>query len=90
MEFHQARAGPLESLVPAYALTAGNLGPPCLDTHGPPGPMRDLGDLPAESAAQSSDQAPFDQGISRIGVLQQPLASFAAINRHPAPTKNRI
>jgi hypothetical protein len=36
MEFHPARAGPLESLVLDCALTVSNIGPPYLDTHGPP------------------------------------------------------
>jgi hypothetical protein len=36
MEFHPARAGPLESLVLDCALTVSNIGPPYLETHGPP------------------------------------------------------
>src|ERR1700676_1054806 len=37
MESHPARAGPLESLVLDCALTVSNIGPPYLETHGPPG-----------------------------------------------------
>ena len=39
MEFHPARAGPLESLVPEGALTAGNISPPAQETYGSPEPM---------------------------------------------------
>ena len=39
IEFHLARAGPLESLVSDYALTAGNISPPGQETYGPPEPM---------------------------------------------------
>ena len=37
MEFHPARAGPLKSLVLDRALAVSNIGPPYLETHGPPG-----------------------------------------------------
>jgi hypothetical protein len=39
MEFDQARAAPLESLVLDYALTAVNMGPPSQEIHGPPQSM---------------------------------------------------
>ena len=63
MEFHQARAGPLESLVLDCALTASNVDPPCLETHGPPGHRTPwgLGELPVKPATQSkpsSDLSP--------------------------------
>jgi hypothetical protein len=35
-EYDQARAGPLESVALGDALTVGNIGPPCQETHGPP------------------------------------------------------
>lgn len=38
MEFDQARAGPLQFLALGCALTAGNMGPPSQETHGPPEP----------------------------------------------------
>ncbi len=55
MEFHQARAGPLESLDLDCALTANNIGPPCLGTHGPPGHRNPWGrsELPVKLATQS-------------------------------------
>jgi hypothetical protein len=46
MEIDQARAAPLASLVLDSAWTAGNIGPPGLETHGPPqsmGPWRVAG-----------------------------------------------
>lgn len=46
MEFDQAHAAPLESLVLDYALTAVNMGPPGQEIHGPPqsmGPWRVAG-----------------------------------------------
>jgi hypothetical protein len=46
MEFDQARAAPLESLVVDYALTAVNMGPPGQESHGTPqstGPWRVAG-----------------------------------------------
>lgn len=46
MEFDQARAAPLESLVLDYALTAVHMGPPGQEIHGPPqsmGPWRVAG-----------------------------------------------
>jgi hypothetical protein len=36
MEFDRARAGPLQFLALGCALTAGNIGPPPQETHGPP------------------------------------------------------
>jgi hypothetical protein len=39
MRFDQPRAGPLVSLVLDCAWTAGNLGPPGPETHGPPEPI---------------------------------------------------
>ena len=54
MEFHPARAGPLESLVLDCALTVSNIGPPYLETHGPPGQwnLRGLGELLVKPATQ--------------------------------------
>jgi hypothetical protein len=39
MRFDQPRAGPLASLIHDCAATAGNLGPPGSETHGPPEPI---------------------------------------------------
>jgi hypothetical protein len=39
MAFHLARAGPFASLVLDGGLTAGNIGPPGQENHGPPEPM---------------------------------------------------
>jgi len=39
MEFDLVRAGPLASLVLTCTLTAGNIGPPGQEIHGPPEPM---------------------------------------------------
>jgi len=54
MEFHPARAGPLESLVLDCALTVSNIGPPYLETHGPPGQwnLPGLGELLVKPATQ--------------------------------------
>ena len=54
MEFHPARAGPLESLVLDCALTVRNIGPPYLETHGPPGQWNPggLGELLVKPATQ--------------------------------------
>ena len=51
MAFDLARAGPLGSLVLGCGLTAGNIGPPGKEDHGPPEPM-DLGKLPVKPATQ--------------------------------------
>ena len=42
MEFHLARAAPLESLIFNRALTADNIGPPGQQTYGRPEPIRPL------------------------------------------------
>ena len=54
MEFHPARAGPLKSLVLDRALAVSNIGPPYLETHGPPGQwnLRGLGELLVKPATQ--------------------------------------
>ena len=48
MAFDLARAEPFGSLVLDCGLTAGNIGPPGQENHGPPEPM-DLGKLPARA-----------------------------------------
>ena len=53
MAFDLARAGPFGSLVLDCGLTAGNIGPPGQENHGPPEPMG-LGKLPARSATQTN------------------------------------
>ncbi len=53
MAFDLARAGPFGSLVLDCGLTAGNIGPPGQENHGPPEPMG-LGKLPARPATQTN------------------------------------
>jgi hypothetical protein len=59
MEFHPARAGPLESLVLDCALTVSNIGPPYLETTGPPGQWspRGLDKLLVKPATQSKKRS---------------------------------
>lgn len=47
------RAGPFRSLVMDCGLTAGNIGPPGQENHGPPEPMG-LGKLPVKPATQTN------------------------------------
>lgn len=70
MEFHPARAGPLESLVLDCALTVSNINPFCLKTHGPPGQwnLRGLGELLVKPATQNKKQA-----------MEQPFSTFPEI-----------
>ena len=53
MVFDRARAGPFGSLVLDCGLTAGNIGPPGQENHGPPEPMG-LGKLPVKPATQTN------------------------------------
>lgn len=53
MAFDLARAGPFGSLVLDCGLTAGNIGPPGQENHGPPEPMG-LGKLPVKPATQTN------------------------------------
>jgi len=53
MAFDLARAGPFGSLVLDCGLTAGNVGPPGQENHGPPEPMG-LGKLPVKPATQTN------------------------------------
>jgi hypothetical protein len=53
MAFDLARAGPFGSLVLDCALTAGNIGPPGQENHGPPEPMG-LGKLSVKPATQTN------------------------------------
>jgi hypothetical protein len=53
MAFDLARARPCGSLVLDCGLTAGNIGPPGQENHGPPEPMG-LGKLPVKSATQTN------------------------------------
>ena len=53
MAFDLARAGPFGSLVLDGGLTAGNIGPPGQENHGPPEPMG-LGKLPVKPATQTN------------------------------------
>ena len=51
--FHLARARPFGPLVLDCGLTAGNIGPPGQENHGPPEPMG-LGKLPVKPATQTN------------------------------------
>ena len=61
MAFDLARAGPFGSLVLDCGLTAGNIGPPGQENHGPPEPMG-LGKLPVKPATQIN---PIEQPCPR-------------------------
>jgi hypothetical protein len=81
MEFHPARAGPLESLVLDCALMVSNIGPPYLETHGPPGQWnpRALASLLVKPATQNKKQT-----------IEQPFSTLHEIpGLQPAKLKNR-
>ena len=82
MAFHLARAGPFGSLVLDCGLTAGNIGPPGQENHGPPEPMAALASCrssrqlkPTPSSNLVHEIIGFQPNNSRIGVSQHPLAS---------------
>jgi hypothetical protein len=55
------RPGPLHTFVLDDQLTADDMGPPWMDIHGPPGPMRGLDELPVKPATQSSNSEPLHE-----------------------------
>jgi hypothetical protein len=60
MEFDQARAAPLESLVRDSAWTVSNMGPPGQEINGPPQSLvRALASCRSKPAAQSNHQVTF-------------------------------
>jgi hypothetical protein len=63
MEFDPVRAGPLTSLVLDNTWTAGNIGPPGQETHGPPEPIKPWRVASSKPAAQSKHRATFFQEI---------------------------
>jgi hypothetical protein len=81
MEFHPARAGPLESLVLDCALTVSNINPFCLNTHGPPGQwnLRGLGELLVKPATQNKKKP-----SSNLSPLSPKFPAF-----NPPKLKNR-
>jgi hypothetical protein len=81
MEFHPARAGPLESLVLDRALAESNIGPPYLETHGPPGQWN----LWALASCWSSRQLKDKKQL-----IEQPISNLHEISRlQPTKPKNR-
>ena len=62
MEFDPARAGPLTSLVLDDAWTAGDMGPPGQETHGPPKPIG-IYRLPVKDGSSKQQRATLPQGI---------------------------
>jgi hypothetical protein len=67
MEFDSARAGPLASLVLDGAWTAGNIGPPGQETHGPPEPIG-----PWRLAGQSRQLKATSSYLANEKLLAQP------------------
>ena len=65
MAFDLARAGPFGSLVLDCGLTAGNIGPPGQENHGPPEPMG-LGKLPVKPATQILKSTPSSNLVQEI------------------------
>ena len=65
MAFDLARAGPFGSLVLDCGLTAGNIGPPGQENHGPPEPMG-LGKLPVKPATQILKSTPSSSLVQEI------------------------
>jgi len=63
MEFDLVRAGPLTSLVLDSTWTAGNIGPPGQETHGPPEPIKPWRVSSSKPAAQRKYRATFFQEI---------------------------
>jgi hypothetical protein len=81
MEFHPARAGPLESLVLDCALTKSNIDPFCLEAHGPP----DNGTYEALASCSSSRQLKDKKQL-----IEQPLSTLHEISGlQPTKMKNR-
>jgi len=62
-EFDPVRAGPLTSLVLDSPWTAGNIGPPGQETHGPPEPIEPWRVASSKPAAQRKHRATFFQEI---------------------------
>jgi hypothetical protein len=71
MEFHPARAGPLESLVLDCALTKSNIDPFCLEAHGPP----DNGTYEALASCSSSRQLKDKKQL-----IEQPFSTLHEIS----------
>jgi hypothetical protein len=67
MEFDQARAAPLEFLAIDSAMTAGNMGPPGQQIHGPPQAMR-----PWQVAGQSQQLNATIESPSSTKLLLDP------------------
>ena len=74
MEFHPARAGPLESLVLDCALTVSNIGPPYLETHGPPGQWNPGG--LGEFAGQAGNSKTKSNSSSNLSPLSTKFPAF--------------
>jgi hypothetical protein len=84
LAFDLARAGPFGSLVLDCGLTAGNIGPPGQENHGPPEPMR-----PWQVAGQAATQTNaieqpcprnywFSAEKLKSRALHQPLAKYSS------------